>query len=164
VTYVPAAAVRRPTLVAGVPVLEPGSPAVWFTFPDAWHDVGRFHRPDGTFTGLYANVLTPVRVDGDAWTTTDLFLDVFVTPRGEIHILDQDELADAEERGWIDKALACQARAEAARLARALRQGNWPPDVVHDWTLDRARRAAGGTPAAPPVYGVDRMDETEGGR
>jgi predicted RNA-binding protein associated with RNAse of E/G family len=164
VTYVPAATIRRPTLVAGAAVLEPGSPAVWFTFPDAWHDIGRFHRPDGTFTGLYANVLTPVRMDGDAWSTTDLFLDVFITPAGAVHVLDRDELEDAEARGWIDPALAGHARAEAARLVRAVRQGAWPPAVVHAWTLERARRAAQGTPPSPPVYGEDRTGETEGER
>ena len=40
-------------------MLEQGSLALWFTFPDVWHDIGRFHRADRTFTGLYANILTP---------------------------------------------------------------------------------------------------------
>jgi predicted RNA-binding protein associated with RNAse of E/G family len=148
--------------VAGLPVLEPGSPVVWFTFPDAWHDVGRFHRLDGRFTGLYANVLTPVRIHGDSWTTTDLFLDVFVTPEGAVHVLDRDELDHAEGRGWIDAALAGRARAEADTLVRAVRQGDWPPAAVHDWTLARARRAAWGTPVAPPVYGEGRTGGPEG--
>jgi predicted RNA-binding protein associated with RNAse of E/G family len=145
-----------------VPVLEPGSPVVWFTFPDAWHDVGRFHRPDGQFTGFYANVLTPVRIDGDDWTTTDLFLDVFVAPDGAVHVLDRDELDHAEGRGWIDAALARRARAEADTLVQTVRQGDWPPTAVHEWTLARARRAARGTPVAPPVYGEDRTGEPEG--
>jgi predicted RNA-binding protein associated with RNAse of E/G family len=159
---VPAAAVRRPTVVAGVPVLEPGSPVVWFTFTDAWHDVGRFHRPDGRFTGFYANVLTPVLTHGDTWTTTDLFLDVFVTPDGAVHVLDRDELDHAEGRGWIDAALARRARAEADTLVRAVRQGGWPPAAVHEWPLARARRAAGGTRVPPPGYWEGRTGEPEG--
>ena len=39
--------------VDGRMMLENGSRAVWFTFPGAWHDVGRFHRADGSFTGCY---------------------------------------------------------------------------------------------------------------
>ena len=60
-------------------VLETGSSVVWFTYPGAWHDVGRFHLADGTFTGFYANVLTPPEIDGRVWHTTDLYLDVFST-------------------------------------------------------------------------------------
>ncbi len=59
----PAAGVSRPTVVAGRTVLEPGSPVVWFTFPGRHHDIGRFHTPDGRFTGYYANILTTVELD-----------------------------------------------------------------------------------------------------
>lgn len=126
-------------LVAGQPVLEADSPAVWLTFPGRWHDIGRFHRPDGTFTGYYANVLTPVRIEGDVWETTDLFLDLFVTPAGEVHLLDVEELAEAERAGWVGPELAGRARAEAERLAGAARDGTWPPPVAREWTLERAR-------------------------
>lgn len=160
VTYVPAAAVRRPTLVAGRAVLETGSPVVWFTFPDEWYDVGRFHLPDGTFTGFYANILTPVEFDGDTWTTTDLFLDVFVTPTGEIHVLDREELDEAERGGWVDAALAARARAEADRLVHMARGGAWPPEVVRQWPLERARGVASGTPSSPPVYGEHPNEQT----
>ena len=61
--------------------LERGSDAVWFTFPGLWHDIGRFHRSDGTFTGIYANILTPPLIQPDGvWHTTDLFLDLWQKP------------------------------------------------------------------------------------
>jgi predicted RNA-binding protein associated with RNAse of E/G family len=127
-------------------VLAPGSPAVWFTFPGEWHDIGRFHRPDGAFTGFYANVLTPVRVEGDAWHTTDLFLDVFLAPGGRLALLDADELDGAERTGAVAPADARRARVEADRLLRAAAAGTWPPPIVHAWPLDRARAVAAGTP------------------
>lgn len=154
----------RPVLVDGIPVLESGSPVIWFTFPGLWHDIGRFHRPDGEFTGLYANVLTPVRIEGDAWYTTDLFLDVFITPSGGVRLLDADELEAAERAGAIDPHLARQARAEADRLVRAASAGNWPPAVVREWTLERARAAAAGTPGGAPVYRVRQKGQLEDGR
>src|SRR5690606_17262536 len=71
VTYVERTPLARTMVVDGEVALEPGAPAVWFTFPGAWHDIGRFHRLDGTFTGFYANVITPVEfVADDAWRTT----------------------------------------------------------------------------------------------
>lgn len=148
VTYLPEAGVPRPVTVADRIVLEADSPAVWFTFPGEHHDIGRFHTPAGELTGYYANVLTPVEFlpraeDGtDVWRTTDLFLDLFLTPDGVIHELDHEELQDAVERGWVDPETARTARAELQRLAQRANSGAWPPPVVEEWTLERARRVA----------------------
>ena len=65
-------------MVDGTVILAPGAPVIWFTMPGAWHDIGVFHLENGAPTGIYANVLTPVRFDGPtSWSTTDLYLDVF---------------------------------------------------------------------------------------
>lgn len=143
----PAAGITRRTLVTGRTVLEPGAPVVWFTFPGLRHDIGRFHTVDGAFTGCYANVLTPVERDGDMWTTTDLFLDVFVDLAGGVHVLDEDELEEAVDRGWISADAARGAEREASRLVAAARDGTWPPPIVDAWPLDRARDAARGATA-----------------
>jgi predicted RNA-binding protein associated with RNAse of E/G family len=138
VTCLPAAELRKPVRAGGRVVLEPGAPVVWFTYRgEVWHDVGRFHRADGTFTGLYANVLTPVRMDGAEWETTDLFLDVWMDADGSVEILDRDEFDAAVDAGWIDADTAARALAEAERLAAAARAGTWPPPHVHEWTLER---------------------------
>lgn len=144
VTFAEGVELDGPVEAGGDVILEPGSDVVWFTFPGAWHDVGRFHRSDGTFTGIYANVLTPVYIDGEGrWFTTDLFLDVWVPPGGgEPEILDRDQFDEAVEEGWIDEGTARRARAEAERLEDAARSGGWPPEVVAAWTLERAREAA----------------------
>ena len=140
VTLLEAAEVTRPSIVSGTTILEPGSPIVWFTFPGAHHDVGRFHLADGSFTGLYANVLTPVEgLDGDEWRTTDLFLDVWLPVDGPAALLDEAELDDARARGWVDERTAGVARAEARRLLADAAAGTWPPPVVREWTLARAR-------------------------
>jgi hypothetical protein len=121
-------------------MLESGSLALWFTFPGAWHDIGRFHRADGSYTGLYANVLTPPEMDDGVWRTTDLFLDVWWPADDEVTLLDEDELAEALERGDIDAPTASRAREEADRLLVGARDGSWPPEVVREWTLERALR------------------------
>ena len=81
-----------PIQILGEVALEAGSDAVWFTFPGLWHDIGRFHRADGTFTGIYANILTPpVIEESGVWETTDLFLDIWVNARDEFTVLDGDQ-------------------------------------------------------------------------
>lgn len=145
VTLLAAADVPGPVRAGGRVVLEPGAPVVWFTYRgEVWHDVGRFHLADGTFTGCYANVLTPVRMEGAAWETTDLFLDVWVGADGAVEVLDRDELEEALAAGWIDPATAARAVAEAERLREAALAGRWPAPHVAAWTLDRAREGGAG--------------------
>lgn len=141
VTHLERTPLARPIVVDGETVLEDGSPAVWFTFPGEWYDIGRFHLADGTFTGTYANVLTPVRfLDPLNWETTDLFLDVWIPPDGGVRVLDRDEFEDAVRRGWLEPRDAARARREAERLAAAATRGEWPPAMVEAWTLERVRR------------------------
>jgi len=119
--------------------LETGSSAVWFTFPGAWHDIGLFHRADGTPTGTYANILTPPEMEpGGIWRTTDLFLDLWIDGDGALSVLDRDQFDEAVSAGWIDEGTAGAALSEVARLAAAINEGTWPPPVVAEWSLDRA--------------------------
>lgn len=121
-------------------MLERGSLVVWFTFPGAWHDIGRFHRADGSFSGVYANVLTPPRMNGSIWHTTDLFLDLWWPRGGPVVLLDEDELDAAILQSHIDREIAARARAEAQRLLDLASRGSWPPPVVEEWTLERSLR------------------------
>jgi predicted RNA-binding protein associated with RNAse of E/G family len=150
-TYLPSAGLPKPVRVGGRTVLDPDAPVVWFTYRgDVWHDVGRFHRSDGTFTGLYANVLTPVRMEEGCWETTDLFLDLWLGVDGALDVLDRDELAAARAAGWVDAATAARAEAEAGRLRAAAAAGRWPPAHVREWTLERVRAILGGRTPTPP--------------
>lgn len=131
----------QPTVRVGEQILlEQGAPALWFTFPGAWHDIGRFHRADGTVTGLYANILTPVVFAPGRWETTDLFLDLWIPPGGPLQVLDEEEFARAVADGWLDLERAKRAREEVARLQEAYREGSWPPSIVRSFRFDpRAR-------------------------
>lgn len=146
--------IETPMMHDGRVMLEAGSLALWFTFPGAWHDIGRFHRADGSFSGIYANILTPPRIEGSVWHTTDLFLDVWWPSGDDVVLLDEDELDEACEREQIDAESARRAREEAERLLESARTGEWPPTVVEEWPLERAlealaRRRPSGTP--PPA-------------
>ncbi len=137
VTFLPSAHIPKAMRVGERIVLEPGSPVVWFTYPDRSYDAGRFHLADGTFTGVYANLLAPVQMQGDTWHTTDLCLDVWAGADGRVEILDEDEFAQAVTQGWIDTPIAEAAHAQADALAAAARQGSWPPRHIQHWTLER---------------------------
>jgi len=141
VTYLERTPLGRPVRVGGRTVLEAGSPAVWFTFPDRWHDIGRFHLADGTFTGLYANILTPVHFLSPAhWRTTDLFLDMWIDRDGRVEVLDREEFDEAAASGWIDSPTAARAETEVLTLLDRLERNAWPPPSVLEWTLERVQR------------------------
>jgi predicted RNA-binding protein associated with RNAse of E/G family len=141
VTYQPHTPMKRPLIVDNDIVLEDGSPAIWFTFPGRMHDVGRFHTADGKFTGLYANIIEPITLETRTdWTSTDLFLDVWIGADGTARLLDFDELEHAVAQGWISEETSQRARAEADKLIRAYQQGSWPPAIVNEWTISRVRR------------------------
>lgn len=148
VTFQPATPLNGPVRVEGRTILEPGSPVVWFTFPGGWHDIGLFHEAGGRYTGLYANVLTPCRLHEPgsaaplAWETTDLFLDVWMDPDGSARILDEPDFEEAVSRGWVSPSTAARALREARRLERDAGT-SWPPEVVREWTLERARAVVG---------------------
>ena len=137
---------EEPMTLDGDVMLEDGSLAVWFTFPGLWHDIGRFHRADGTYSGLYANILTPPVIDGPIWHTTDLYLDVWWPAEGPVRLLDEDELEDALAARHVDVSTADRARSEAGRILALVREGAWPPPVVSEWTLERALERVGRGP------------------
>lgn len=141
ITYQPLTPLNKPVVVENDIVLEDGSPAIWFTFPGCMHDVGRFHTADGAFTGLYANIIEPVELHTRTdWSSTDLFLDIWIGPDGEPRLLDFDELEHAVAQGWISAETGERARAEAERLIRLYASGSWPPPIVNEWTISRVRR------------------------
>ena len=142
VTFAEHTDIPRDITVNGNTILEPGAPVVWFTFPGAHYDIGRFHLCDQRFTGLYANLITPVQFTSRLeWETTDLFLDVWLAADGAAPVLlDDDELEAAITEDVMDAATAGDVRNEARRLLEAWRLNSWPPPVVHDWDLERVRR------------------------
>lgn len=120
-------------------IFEPGAPIIWFIFPGAWHDVGRFHRADETFTGFYVNLIAPPEFDDRTWRMFDLCLDLWVSPDGDCTVMDQDEFDEAVDHGWIDTAAAARARLELEGLIAAVRAGAWPPRVILEHDLSRVR-------------------------
>jgi predicted RNA-binding protein associated with RNAse of E/G family len=123
-------------------IYEPGAPIVWFVFPGEWYDLGRFHLNDGTFTGYYVNLITPVELDGSTWRMYDLCLDLWIDPDGNFQVLDRDEFDEAVDRSWIDTATAARACHTLDRLTAEVRAGRWPPAVVREHDLEQVRALA----------------------
>lgn len=128
-----------PVEVNGASILDPGAPIIWFVFPDAWADVGRFHRADGSFTGWYTNIRTPIVIAGNNWSSTDLFLDHWLPHEGRGSWLDQDELEAAVRATVIDHWTVERVAKERQRIEKLLAIGDWPPPVTREIDLAKIR-------------------------
>lgn len=108
-------------------------PAGTVTFGHFWqarpYNVYHWLRPvDGAALGVYANLASDTRLDGDRLVWLDLIIDVLILPGGAPAILDQDELpADASpdlrgrvahaQRRFFEDLPELLAELEAARTA-----------------------------------------------
>jgi predicted RNA-binding protein associated with RNAse of E/G family len=129
----------RPLEDRGQIVLDAGYLAVWFLFNGRPYDVGRFYRPDGTWTGYYVDVLEPVRWEGADPTTlapiVDLFLDLWIAPDGRCVVLDEDEFDAAIGAGRITGERAAFARGTLRALVEAAARGAFPPEPVKTFRI-----------------------------
>ena len=129
----------NPLTYRGEVVMDRGYRAVWFLFKDKPYDVGRFYRPDGTWTGYYADVLEPVRWRGDDPATlepiVDLFLDLWIAPDGRYAVLDEDEFEEAIGRGILSHQQIEHARRVLQELTEATERDAFPPQIVKGYRL-----------------------------
>ncbi len=125
--------------VNGAVILEHAAPIMWFIITESWHDIGRFHLADGSFTGWYTNLSKPVQYEGDHWVGNDLFLDLWQPAQGEPAWLDEDEFNSAVKTRLLDEATSRRVLNERALIELQLREGAWPPPVARDMDLQQAR-------------------------
>ncbi len=147
-----------PPLPVGGAVVPSGGAILWFMFPGKSYEVGAVYDADAAFLGYYTNFVQPPRPETAVWHLTDLFLDVWQAPDGPPRLLDEDELTEAADRGWLGAEDVARTRAEAAAVLRAARADRWPPAVVLRNPLEavpslRFRRDTPGTFFANLVVG-----------
>ncbi|MCL7971987.1 MAG: DUF402 domain-containing protein [marine benthic group bacterium] len=145
-------------LPIGETEVPPGGAVLWFMFPGRSYEVGSVYDAAGRFLGHYTNFVQPPRPETAVWHLTDLFLDVWQVPGQPPRLLDEDELTEAAQHGWVSSEDVERTRAEAAAVLRAARADHWPPGVVLRNPLDavpslRFRRDAPGTFFANLVIG-----------
>ena len=125
--------------MAGTVIQASGAPIVWFVFPDRWHDIGRFHRLDNSFTGWYTNLCRPPDLRDERWIGHDLFLDLWQPIDGAATWLDEDELEAAVANGLIDTLTERRLETERMLIDVQVQDGAWPPPIAKDISLEQAR-------------------------
>ena len=130
--------VAQPRKVAGQIIAATGYWAIWFVFKDKWFDIGKFYDESKNWLGYYCDIVKPLKRLMSGLSTnvlTDLFLDLWITPDGEVYVLDEDELENAVRHGFISKSLAAKARSEVRMLLRRSKMHDFPPARVKEATI-----------------------------
>ncbi len=82
----------RPPLDLGYAVLEPADRFVEYFFSDRWFAIYEIHyHRDDRLKGWYCDIIYPPRISEGEIEIRDLALDLFVTPAGEVLVLDEEE-------------------------------------------------------------------------
>ena len=128
----------HPRQVAGRIIAASGYWAIWFVFKGKWFDIGKFYDESKNWLGYYCDIVKPIRrlMSGSSTSPlTDLFLDIWITPDCEAHVLDEDELENAVRHGFISKSMAAKARSQVQMLVRKIELHEFPPTRVKEATL-----------------------------
>ncbi|MEM2905571.1 MAG: DUF402 domain-containing protein, partial [Candidatus Bathyarchaeia archaeon] len=122
----------QPIVVEGSVLVERGDVAVWFIFPNAWHDAGLVYDRERRFKGFYCDIMTPARRLPEGYEITDLFLDLWVFPDARYAVLDREEFTEALNNGWLPKNLAQRAEKELLSLIEAVEERSFPQPILKE--------------------------------
>lgn len=112
---------NRSDVDAGVVVFRRGDLMTEWFYTDRWYNVFRLQDvDDGRLKGWYCNITRPAVLTATTVAADDLALDVFVSPSGELTLMDEDEFA-ALDLSPDDQAAVWSA-VDALREAVASRQ------------------------------------------
>ncbi|MBX3063032.1 MAG: DUF402 domain-containing protein [Anaerolineae bacterium] len=98
----------------------------WF-YADRWYNIFELHDvSDDHLKGWYCNITRPAIITADSVSWSDLALDVFISPVGEVLIVDEDEFAALP----LDDSMRRQAWDAVAALKDQLNLRESPFDQV----------------------------------
>ncbi len=115
---------NRDDVDLGYTVFKRGDRFIETFYAERWYNVFAVHdSDDGALKGWYCNVCRPAAISEAAVRCDDLALDVWVSPAGEVTVLDEDEfaalpLAKDERRSALEALQSLLADADSGRLPR----------------------------------------------
>src|SRR3989442_15757416 len=84
---------KYPTKDLGYTRFEPGDRFIEYYYANRWFNIFDIASTAGERKGWYCNIAEPAVIFDNRIEQVDLLLDVWVTPKGETLILDEDEFA-----------------------------------------------------------------------
>jgi len=110
---------ERPALALGYTTFETGDQFREWFYTDRWYNIFEIADSQSALKGWYCNIAEPATISESEIQCRDLLLDLWVTPNGETHILDEDAFAADDAIDGPTRAQALGALAELQRLVAA---------------------------------------------
>ena len=94
--------------------------------PDEGYKISKFLKSDGSFHKWYCDIVEfYFDKEDNSCTTLDLLLDITITDKGVIRLLDIDELAQAHAEGLLDNELMYKSLIRADKLLKTAYSGGF---------------------------------------
>ena len=88
--------------------------------------ISKFYKPDGQLLYYYCDIVEfDYNEEEQALTVTDLLADVIIYPNGIHHVVDLDELADAQEHALISSAQLNRSLRQLDKLLNIIQKGEF---------------------------------------
>ena len=100
---------------------EPGYSGVTRVFMGEWITIHEYYSSNGSLVGVYANINTPPEIGFSGIKYLDLYIDVVKKPGEEPLVVDQEQLEESCEEGFLTKSLCSEARTMASRTVGLLK-------------------------------------------
>lgn len=97
----------------------------WF---DRWFNIFRFHEPEGSFRNFYCNLCMPLQFQNNVIDYIDLDIDVCVSSKFEIKVLDMGEFQGNKIRFSYPKELQIQIYKSLQILLKLIENRRFPFD------------------------------------
>lgn len=130
--------------IGGTVIAGPGYLCFRFWLPAYDQIVERYFSDDGVAAGTLLDVCTPLVCQLDSCSTTDLLLDLWIDPRGQVTLYKEAQFEEAVRSGLLESEQADLAERHVRELTAALARGRFPPPLVRNWRVDPARIRGGG--------------------
>lgn len=93
--------------------------------------ISKFYKSDGQLLYYYCDIVEfDFDETGQALTVTDLLADVIIYPSGIHHVVDLDELADAQEQALISSAQLNRSLRQLDKLLNIIQKGEFQKLLV----------------------------------
>jgi hypothetical protein len=85
-------------------IIRPNTVSYEYYWLDRWYNVFRFHEPEGDFRNFYCNINSPPIFEPGVLNYVDLDVDVLISKKFEIEILDVEEYRiNSKKYGYPEK-------------------------------------------------------------
>ena len=118
-----------------------GSGDIWYRFW-LWRDdqiVEKYFDATGQLLGTQMDVCMPMVIGEREWTTSDLLLDIWISPDGRVTVRNETAFEAAVADGSLSMDEARWAEEHVRRLTAAIAQRRFPPPLVRNWQVDLRR-------------------------